>query len=1088
MFNSALLLLFFLFLNGINAQITLTNNIGTTPIETDMYSCERDEGWSRVFTLSDFGIASNEQFVINSGQVALSRSNNGAYLQFSVFSIDENFPEFFYSLYPRTLLGTRGIGRAPVVNGAPVIVEAQFDEPIIVPAGTRRILVTVKKIEDFYNPESSQVFIAGTAEDTGLSWYEGCEGNNSLTPTSELTIPVPDANFYINVTGEVFNTQSSGSITRLSHNVCDDIIETRIHSCSSSHIYWARDFYLEDFGISTNEEFFITSGQVGINKVGWLPEISFNIYEIDENFPSSFSEANLIGSSQYQELSPVIGENSQIINVVFDTPIVVPAGVKRILVEVHKGIVYGDGLAFIAGSTQDTGVSWQRRCTRIAGGQDFGFDEYVDTADFGRPEANFYINVTGNVNHVTNDFSMNILNDCSDFLKEFSIAPTSNLTSILWNFGDPASGTNNTSTDLSPFHDFSVDGTYTISATITANDGSTELITETINVKDPPNAYGIENIYACENSFNTGISSSFEVAHVTQQVLGGQNNMKVTFIDGSGREYATLPNPFTNTFRDRETIMVRVAHNNNVCCYSETTFDLIVNPISDLSSVSDLFVCSNDANGFATFDLEQVQNDILAGSNAISVTFYRENGNQIQQPLNAVINEVINEEEITVRAFDSGNTCLNETTFKLMVNPLPVVHDLDILIGCDDNGDGISEYFDTSSIESLVLGNQMNTSISYFDSNGNSLPNPLPNPYTNTTLNEETIIVRVTNSQTNCYEETPLVFRTSSQPQLNSPQPVFACNLGSGFANFDLSHIESEIVGDQVGLNFIYSDANGDELPSPLSPFFENTEPWNQTVFVRVENSLNSLCYAETSIDLLVIELPVTKLEPAYYLCHLEPSLPIEVENDFDFYSWAYEDNSIISNTYRVDLIHAGSYTLTIGKNIYGIYCENTLDFEFIKSSSPSITEVRHSRLSEINFIEIMATGDGNFEYSLDGVNFQESNYFSDIPGGKYTAMVKDKDGCGEDTEDVTLIDYPRFFTPNSDGRNDYWHIMGIVSYPNSRTFIFDRYGKLLAELSSDDIGWDGFYKGREVSSNDYWFKTNLGDGVIFSGHFTLKR
>jgi hypothetical protein len=38
--------------------------------------------------------------------------------------------------------------------------------------------------------------------------------------------------------------------------------------------------------------------------------------------------------------------------------------------------------------------------------------------------------------------------------KEFSIDDASKVASIVWNFGDPASGVNNTSTDLSPFHDF----------------------------------------------------------------------------------------------------------------------------------------------------------------------------------------------------------------------------------------------------------------------------------------------------------------------------------------------------------------------------------------------------------------------------------------------------------------------------------------------------------------------------------------------------------------------------------------------------------------------------------------------------------
>lgn len=278
-------------------QITLTHNVGTTPIQTDMFSCERNEGWSRIFKLSDFGIAANEQFSIKSGQIALSKSHEGASLQFHVYSIDEDFPVFFHSLYPRTLLGVRGVGQTPVINGAPEIIQTDFDEPIIVPAGTDRILVTVHKIEDFYNPASAQVFIAGTEQDTGASWYEGCQENYSLTPTTDLTNPVPNANFYINVTGDVYDVKSLGNTTRLSHNVCDDIIETGIHSCSSSYVYWARAFNLDDFNISTNEEFVINSGQVGINKTGWLPEISFNIYKIDDNFPASFSESDLIGSS-----------------------------------------------------------------------------------------------------------------------------------------------------------------------------------------------------------------------------------------------------------------------------------------------------------------------------------------------------------------------------------------------------------------------------------------------------------------------------------------------------------------------------------------------------------------------------------------------------------------------------------------------------------------------------------------------------------------------------------------------------------------------------------------------------------------------
>lgn len=1082
-------LLFFVFLSFqyINAQITLTHNVGTTPVKTDMYSCDRDESWSRLFTISDFGIAPNEQFVIKSGQVGISKSDEGSNLYFSVYSIDDNFPVFFYSSFPRTLLGSRGLKPTTVINGVPQILQFDFDEPIIVPAGTKRIMVTVHKQKEPYNPGSGEVFIAGTVQDNGESWYLGCDLDHSLARTTDLTVPVPNANFYINVTGEVFNTKSLGPITRLSHNLNDEVIDTGIHSCTSAYIYWARAFTLKDFGISNNEEFVINSGQVGINKTGWLPEISFNIYEIDDNFPCSFSEKKLIGSSQYQQLRPGIDENSQIVQVDFDKPIKIPAGVKKILVEVHKGIVYGDAVAFIAGTTQNDDVSWQRGCTALPGYPDLG-SGYVSTADFGKPQANFYINVTGNVNQVRNTiFEMNVSNICTEFLKEFSISDHSKIASISWNFGDPDSGVNNTSTDLSPFHDFSADGKYTVTASITGKDGTHEVLTETIESKEPPKAYGINNIYACENNFNTGFSTSFDTSMVTKQVLAGQTEKTVTFTDSKGNKYGTLPNPFTNTVKDRETITVRVSHNDNPCCYSETTFDLIVNTLPQLSVV-DLKVCDNDTDGFTVFNLQQVEASIIGTASNKKVEFYHTNGEQIQSPLNAITNLIANEEIITVKLINTDTDCSGGTTFKLIVNPLPKANLLQDIMGCDHNNDGISEYFDTSNIESTVLGNQTGMKVSYFDALGNQLPSPLPNPYINSTASKETMTVRVTNSLTNCYAETALVLKTSSQPKINKPANKYACDEGNGFATFDMSNIETEIIGNQLGLKIMYFDNDGNQLPSPLPALFQNTLAKSQTIKVKVENEINSLCNSETSFELIVNDLPSVKIEKTYFLCNLETSLHVSVDNNLDSYVWKSPDGDMISNKNDANIEDAGKYTLVVGKIENNIYCENKFEFELIRSVLPTIKEVQYKELSDSNFIEIIAEGYGDFEYSIDGVNYQKSNYFSNIQGGTYIAYVRDKEGCGGDSKEVTVIDYPKFFTPNNDGYNDFWRIAGINKFPNSKIAIFDRYGKLLKQLFANDLGWDGTYNGAEVQSDDYWFSANFSNNTVFSGHFSLKR
>ncbi|MDO6853669.1 T9SS type B sorting domain-containing protein [Cellulophaga lytica] len=1080
--NKITIVLFLFICNVTLAQITLTHNVGVTPVDTDMFSCETTQSWSRTFTLSDFGISENQKFSINSGQVAIYNSLGGASVQFNIYAIDTNFPTSFSIT---NIIGSSQIVKLPVVGNVPEVITVNFDKSIIIPDGTKRILVDVRKHYDTSKGEASLAYIAGTEVDNDISWYWGCD-NYFYKSTSELDTPVVNANFFINVVGEVIDTNNLGPETRLSHNLCDDVFKTRQYTCGYGGLKYGRTFVLSDFGVSENEEFVIDHGQVAFSSVGVHDvKIQFNIYSIDDNFPDSHSQDDLIGSSQVIDI-PYFGSGNgvdpKIFDIAFGTPITVPANVKKILVEVFNIPGASSGYVFIAGGVQNNDVSWLR--SDVSGCQPKPILKYIPIQD---PNVNYFIKVSGNTRHVTNNFEINTSNICSEFVKEFTLEPFTNIRSVVWNFGDPASGEDNNSIDTSPYHDFSADGIYTVTATVISLNGDTNVIKETINVTEPPKAYGIDNVYACEDEFNTGISSSFNTAQVIQQVLGGQSNMIVTFFDGSGNEYDELPNPFTNIVKDQETIYVRVAHNNNPCCYSETSFDLIVNPVSDLSSVVDLNACSNKITGFGTFDLKQVQNDILSQGNVKSVTFYRQNGNQIQEPLNSVENLIMNEEEITVRALEKSGGCYSEKKIKIIANPLPIAYDLDVLIGCDDNGDGISEYFDTSNIESQVVNNQVDVTVSYFDESGNKLFNQLPNPYTNIRSNEEVIIVRVTNIKSGCYDEVPLVLKTSSKPKLTTPQTVYACNIENGFTSFDLSHIEQEILNGQTGINLSYFNSTGEQLQNLLSTPYKNVVAWSETITVRAENELNSLCYAETSFNLEVNELPITSINSNYFICHLEPSLKVKVENNFDYYSWKLGDD-IISDTFEVELVTAGKYVLTIGKSINGVVCENSYDFEFKRSSPPTITEVKYKELSNNNFIEIITAGDGDFEYSLDGVSFQDSNYFTDIIGGIYTVMVRDKNGCGEDSDLITVIDYPKFFTPNNDGFNDYWQIYGIDQFLNAKIFIYDRYGKLLKQVSSKGLGWDGFFKGKKMPSSDYWFKVNLSNGKVFSGHFTLKR
>jgi gliding motility-associated-like protein len=136
----------------------------------------------------------------------------------------------------------------------------------------------------------------------------------------------------------------------------------------------------------------------------------------------------------------------------------------------------------------------------------------------------------------------------------------------------------------------------------------------------------------------------------------------------------------------------------------------------------------------------------------------------------------------------------------------------------------------------------------------------------------------------------------------------------------------------------------------------------------------------------------------------------------------------------------------------------------------------------------VHAEGIGNFEYSLDGIHFQNTANFTHVLPGKYTIEVKDTHGCGSDFYTIYVLNYPTYFTPNDDGYHDVWSIENLDSHAKAEVSIFDRYGKYLYQFNASQKGWDGTLNAVQLPSNDYWFIIELENNKLVKGHFTLKR
>ena len=207
----------------------------------------------------------------------------------------------------------------------------------------------------------------------------------------------------------------------------------------------------------------------------------------------------------------------------------------------------------------------------------------------------------------------------------------------------------------------------------------------------------------------------------------------------------------------------------------------------------------------------------------------------------------------------------------------------------------------------------------------------------------------------------------------------------------------------------------------------------------------------------------------------------LQVAPSFSSYLWSTGETA---NSIKVTA--GGNYSVTVKDQNT---CEATKNFKVLISGIPTITSVEINDFQDNNnTILINVTGLGDYEFSLDGIHFQDSSYFTGVLSGEYTVWAKDKNGCGSASKKVYVLNYPKYFTPNGDGYNDFWTIENISVFPGSKIYILDRYGKFIYQFKGGEKGWDGKYDSINLPADDYWFTITLNKDKTIKGHFALKR
>lgn len=132
--------------------------------------------------------------------------------------------------------------------------------------------------------------------------------------------------------------------------------------------------------------------------------------------------------------------------------------------------------------------------------------------------------------------------------------------------------------------------------------------------------------------------------------------------------------------------------------------------------------------------------------------------------------------------------------------------------------------------------------------------------------------------------------------------------------------------------------------------------------------------------------------------------------------------------------------------------------------------------------LEEATGGTSPYQYKLEGLTeFQASNIFDQLPGGDYTAVVSDQNGC--EASLPIALPFPdearviNAFSPNNDGINDTWELPFLADYPNAAVVLFDNWGKLIFEQKGAYTPWDGKIEGEDAPIGSYYYIIRLNNG-----------
>lgn len=486
----------------------------------------------------------------------------------------------------------------------------------------------------------------------------------------------------------------------------------------------------------------------------------------------------------------------------------------------------------------------------------------------------------------------------------------------------------------------------------------------------------------------------------------------------------------------------------------------------------------------AVFDFSTLTNEILNGNPNFIVRYYTSATNALDN-INPLLSPVsVNTTDTyhyVISYEDPGNPtnflnkCKQYGTIKFIDRSFTVNDDT--LTECSNNNSGTATYNLTDANIGLVAGQTAQYYSSMVDLNSGT--NEITNPYVYVSAAGK-VFVKISN-QYDCVDIAEITL--NFYPIVE----VLEATLRSCFIETNpstgLFNLTNAVVTTQTGATKKYYPSQADavnqtnEIPPTTAASY--TAP-NGVVYVRVMN--DDGCYTVAKINLIVIPPVYSTVLVDKVICP-EDKTTLDAGPGFDSYEW-----STGATTQSIASVGTGTYWVKLKTGD----CVAKQEVKVFASEQPVVANIE---ISNNNITVYVIGGTPAYQYSIDDVNWQDSNMFTNMTRGDHTIYVKDSYNCDPIEVGVVVPNIINVITPNGDGVNDVVDYSALAGKENLILSIFDRYGaKIFQADKSNGYKWDGSANGtKKVPTGNYWYSVTWNENnknktpIKFSGWILVK-